>query len=146
MIAATKNCKDGKDRSEWRANYYRANKHKAQEYFQKNKQAIYAAKRAAHEANPSARFAIQLRIKWGLTLEDFDRMLEEQGGCCAICRRAERSIDPRTGAVRRLAVDHCHSTNKIRGLLCSHCNRALGLLRDDPGLLQKAIDYLKENQ
>ena len=74
--------------------------------------------------------------RYGLTLEDYNRMFEAQSGRCAIC---SVSVE---GA--RLCVDHDHGTGKVRGLLCSLCNRALGQFRDSTELLRKAIAYLKE--
>lgn len=64
-------------------------------------------------------------------------MLADQGGLCAICRQPER-----TARNQVLAVDHDHSTGEVRGLLCSHCNRAVGLLADDPARLIRALAYL----
>jgi hypothetical protein len=61
-------------------------------------------------------------MKYGLSPADFDRMAIEQNGLCAICRRKPQ---------RWLCVDHCHTTNKVRGLLCDNCNTALGLLDDN---------------
>jgi hypothetical protein len=71
---------------------------------------------------------------YGITVEDFDRMLEEQNGGCYICGQ--------TDANRALSIDHDHATGKVRGLLCSNHNRALGLLADDPDLVLAAHKYL----
>jgi hypothetical protein len=85
---------------------------------------------------------LQLKADYGLTPEQYDQMLLEQGGVCAICRQPETS--ERDGKVMRLPVDHCHSTGRVRGLLCHKCNRAIGLLGDNVDLLSRAIDYLKK--
>lgn len=77
----------------------------------------------------------QLKRKFGLTVEDYDRMVAEQEGSCAICRRPCQ-----TG--RRLAVDHCHKTGAVRGLLCHSCNLGIGKLGDDPERLLSAARYL----
>lgn len=66
--------------------------------------------------------------KLGLTLDDYARILADQEGVCAICRRPERRKN--RGEVIRLAVDHCHSTGKVRGLLCCSCNRKVGWLEN----------------
>ncbi|HAM41948.1 MAG TPA: hypothetical protein DCP69_11645 [Candidatus Omnitrophica bacterium] len=71
---------------------------------------------------------------YGISMEEYDRWLEAQNGRCAICE-AEPSR-------RMLAVDHDHETGKIRGLLCTRCNVAIGGLNDNPALLRKAIVYL----
>ena len=69
-------------------------------------------------------------------------MLAEQDGKCANCRRPPEQVHRKSGKVRDLAVDHCHETKAVRGLLCTDCNMAIGLLRDDPALLRAAADYL----
>jgi hypothetical protein len=74
---------------------------------------------------------------FGMTLEDEAAMRAAQGGVCAICGR------PPTGKQMVLDIDHDHKTGIIRGLLCGSCNRALGLLKDDVSVLEKAIAYLK---
>lgn len=75
--------------------------------------------------------------KYGITVEDFNKMLEEQGGVCAICK-SNCNIN------RRLCIDHCHTTGKVRGLLCSECNSGIGKLKDDKELLKSALAYLEE--
>jgi len=70
----------------------------------------------------------------------YETKLEQQNNTCAICFKPEQSNRYKT-----LCVDHCHTTGKIRGLLCSNCNRALGLLKDDRGNLQSAINYLERH-
>ena len=60
---------------------------------------------------------------------------------CAVCRNPETTLG-NNGRIKNLAVDHDHITGRVRGLLCNNCNRALGLLRDDREVLQRAIDYL----
>ena len=81
--------------------------------------------------------------KYGITLEDYERMQEEQDNKCAICLKEETALNPKTKEPRGLAVDHCHSAGKVRGLLCSLCNSAIGSLKDDVGLLERAILYLR---
>jgi recombination endonuclease VII len=72
-----------------------------------------------------------LRHRYGIGVEDFDRMLAEQGGLCAICREAPAEH-----------VDHDHRTKRVRGLLCFNCNGALGQFRDRRDLMLRAIAYL----
>jgi hypothetical protein len=71
---------------------------------------------------------------YGLSIADYDRMFEAQGGRCAICK--ERSD-------RALCVDHDHATEQVRGLLCNNCNSGIGKLKDDPDRLRAAIAYLE---
>lgn len=100
--------------------------------------AAQAARERWRRENPERWAAIQrrntLKREYGITPEQYDQMLVEQAGGCAVCGQ------PPNG--KRLHIDHCHTTGKIRGLLCSGCNRALGYLQDDPELLRVAIKYL----
>jgi hypothetical protein len=80
--------------------------------------------------------------KYGLNAEQYDALNEEQSGLCAICRRPERKHH-QNGRLNSLAVDHCHATGKVRGLLCNTCNRGIGLLGEDPALLAVALAYLE---
>ncbi len=73
------------------------------------------------------------RAKYGITLEDYYEMYSKQEGCCLLCGDFYES----------LAVDHCHDTGKVRGLLCSCCNGGLGLFRDNTKFLEAAIMYLR---
>ncbi len=75
---------------------------------------------------------------FGLSAEDYDRMLQEQNGVCAICGQ-----ECATG--NRLAVDHDHTTGKIRGLLCKNCNTAIGLFKENEEYMVNAIEYLKSH-
>ena len=78
------------------------------------------------------------RKKYGITLEEYERILQEQKCKCAICGTI------RPGAIiKRFHIDHCHKSNKVRGLLCENCNRAIGQLQDDPTILRKAAEYLE---
>lgn len=80
--------------------------------------------------------SLMWRIKVKMSYEDFKLMLKKQNGKCAICREPE--------VKRRMSVDHCHKTGKVRGLLCQMCNTSLGGFKDNPKLLKKAINYLNK--
>lgn len=80
--------------------------------------------------------------KYGLTLADYERLLESQDGRCAICG----TDDPGHTPGRLFDVDHDHDTSKVRGLLCQHCNMGLGQFADDPDRLMKAAKYLEEKR
>lgn len=77
-----------------------------------------------------------LKATYGITEEEYSRMYTEQGGVCAICKQSE----PISG--RSLCVDHSHTTGDVRGLLCSNCNRGIGLLQDSVELVRNAYHYL----
>lgn len=80
----------------------------------------------------------ELRLdQWGLTIEDEARMIVAQAGRCPICKREFHEFK------RKPAVDHCHVTERIRGLLCSNCNLGLGYFEDDIERFEAAIGYLK---
>jgi hypothetical protein len=98
------------------------------------------AHRVYRSLRPEAFKGYDLKRMFGLTVEQYDAMFAEQKGCCAICGQRETHII--RGRKLSLAVDHCHSAGHVRGLLCSKCNTGLGSFRDDPVLLQAAIEYL----
>jgi hypothetical protein len=90
------------------------------------------------QANPQRYIAAQRAYKlrsYGLTVEQYEAMLQRQGEVCAVCGEGE------VGGWD-LAVDHDHRTGHVRGLLCRRCNVGIGLLRDDPQLLAAATRYL----
>jgi hypothetical protein len=87
-------------------------------------------------ARPEQERAGYLRRTFGITPDDYDRLLDEQSGGCAICRRK-----PRSGT--SLHVDHDHETGEVRGLLCFRCNGGLGQFKELPGRLRDAAEYLE---
>ncbi len=80
-------------------------------------------------------------ISAGITADDYDRMLGEQRGRCAVCE----STDPGHGH-KVFVVDHDHVTNHVRALLCRNCNSAIGLLQDDPKVIAAAAAYVKRHR
>lgn len=80
---------------------------------------------------------------YGITTRQYQDMLNDQDGACAICGLPETTIG-RGGRAAPLAIDHCHTTGKVRGLLCRKCNGGIGLLRDSIDLLTSATSYLKQ--
>lgn len=95
----------------------------------------------AERANENRR-RWNLQKVYGLTVVQYNALLAKQGGVCAICGDDEPNAHGRTRKKFRLSVDHCHKTGAVRGLLCQKCNRAIGLLDDDPIVMRKAISYL----
>ena len=83
-----------------------------------------------------------LERNYNLTLVGYEEMLTEQQGLCKIC--GKEGFCMAAHHKLKLVVDHCHTTGAVRGLLCHNCNRALGLLKDDPKVLQNAIEYLEK--
>jgi len=81
----------------------------------------------------------KLQYNYGLSIEEYEELLSKQNNKCAICNTDQKDLK------RKLVVDHCHSSNKIRGLLCSHCNVGIGMLKENQDNLVAAIQYLKDN-
>ncbi len=84
-----------------------------------------------------------LKKKYGLSVEQYDRMVAVQNGCCAICGGKESHVH-KSGKLKDLSVDHCHTTNAVRGLLCSNCNRGIGYLNDSIERVDRAAAYLRK--
>ncbi len=105
-------------------------------YYIDNKEKILLQRQARNLKNPDQVRSWKLKNEFGITLDQYEQMLEEQTGSCAIC------LDHQCNFNERLAVDHCHKTGTIRGLLCSNCNTGIGLLLDNPELLIAATAYL----
>src|SRR3990167_4902244 len=108
----------------------------ARRYRSENKESINAYKRAWFRTNPTKSREYGLKQSFGISLQDYDKMLEKQGGGCAICgsRKSQRW--------EALCVDHCHKTGSIRGLLCVQCNAGIGFFRDNIHVLTRAIEYI----
>lgn len=92
-------------------------------------------RRAYERRRPEVSRASYIKSRYGITAAEYDAMLVRQGGGCAICReQIDGSLD----------IDHCHTTGRVRGLLCGPCNRMLGLAKDRPEVLSAAARYLDE--
>lgn len=102
-----------------------------------------AALREARKKDPERFRGYDLKRNFGISIEQYNEMLEAQEGVCFICGNPE---DSKRHENQKLAVDHCHSTGKIRGLLCNRCNRGLGYFRDNPDLLAKAFSYVMKHK
>jgi hypothetical protein len=99
----------------------------------------------ARKRNPDVEYNRNLKRNYGITLEEYLEKFKNQNEVCAICKQPEVMINGHTKIVRRLAVDHCHTTGKVRDLLCTRCNTTIGNTNDSIELLQKMIDYLKKH-
>jgi len=91
--------------------------------------------------NSKQRRKQKLRKKYGITIEQYDCMFAKQNGLCAVCKQPETA--KQKGKIRALAVDHCHSTGMVRGLLCKTCNTALGNMKENPDLIRALADYVE---
>jgi hypothetical protein len=129
--------------------YYSNNKERLQEYTKmwarkkygsKERVKIKFNKESQEKAVQTKRIKskeLYLQNLYNIGLEEYNTLFTEQGGCCAICGIHQSEIK------RPLYVDHCHKTDKVRGLLCHKCNFAIGLFNDSVENLNKAIIYLK---
>lgn len=124
---------------EYDRQYYKANREKVRErnrkYYKANREKERERNRKRHEASPETDRENRYLRHFNITIEEYDLLLKEQGGACAICLKPPAKM--------RLAVDHCHKTGLIRGLTCFICNRGLGYWRDMPELCRAAAEYLE---
>ena len=89
---------------------------------------------------PEQRRKWSLKAKYGISLEDYTELMVLQNGKCKICNAGSDK-----GQAGFLVVDHNHATGKVRGLLCNHCNAALGMFKDSTTLLNEAIKYINKD-
>ena len=89
-----------------------------------------------YERNKDASKNFSYQRLYGITIQDYNSLLNKQGGGCEVCGKP-----PKT---RRLYVDHNHSNKKVRGLLCHNCNAALGHVKDEVSILKKLIEYIEK--
>ena len=91
------------------------------------------------KADPNYHRSRAIKRRYGITIEEFHRLIQAQGNACAICRRPMEQIE-------RLHVDHCHRTGKVRGVLCLGCNVGIAHLQDDPLIALRASEYLARHR
>lgn len=143
-IASDKYCATHREEIRIRDRIYRAVhrekiKARARAYYAAHLEKMRAKTRtyqAAHRGKHNDDNRIYRLLHYGLSQVAFDDLLNNQDGACAICRKADWNG-------RGPNIDHDHTTGKIRGLLCGHCNSALGLIKDDLNIAQAMVDYLK---
>lgn len=123
--------------------YYHQNKEKRVVWKQKNKERLTQYFQEHYRKNPDIkkRRNREKRFKeYRITEEQYLHLFEQQGGRCLGCNRHQDELN------KKLCVDHCHTTGKVRGLLCTPCNLAVGLVNDDPEVLNNLIKYLESTQ
>lgn len=103
---------------------------------------VFSEGRKTYKMSTEAQRHYGLKRYYGIDLAKYQEMLLAQNGVCAICFKPETSVV--NGKIKPLAVDHCHNSEKIRGLLCARCNQAVGLFGEDVNVLTSAIDYLRK--
>lgn len=121
---------------EWRKRNIERQRDYQRRYYHANKDKIH--KYPSYTRSYKRQFTVR---KYGITHEQYLILLKQQNGKCGMCHQFETTKNP-SGETRDLNIDHCHKTNRVRGLLCRNCNVALGLIKDDTQLLRRAIKYL----
>ncbi len=101
---------------------------------------IIDTKEVFPKANLTRQCRVFLRDKYGIDEIQFQALWNTHSGACAVCRMDSSANK------KMLAVDHCHATGEIRGLLCSQCNLALGVVSDNAEILRRMLDYLHKHQ
>lgn len=114
-------------------------KAKRKKHYEDNKEIYLQRVREWVAKNPNARKNNRLKATYGITLEQYNLMFDEQNGCCRCCGKHQSELD------KPLCVDHDHKSEKVRGLLCTVCNLAIGYTNDNIQILSNMIDYLKSN-
>lgn len=128
---------------EWKRKHRSANLEQSRAYVRKyyadNAERLREYQRLQRIANPNTKRKTRLKSAYGLTLEQWQCLFTSQGKRCAICEVTK----PKSS--KGWATDHCHATNKVRGILCPHCNTMLGYAQDNLATLQAAITYLEKH-
>jgi Autographiviridae endonuclease VII len=101
------------------------------------------SKRKKYKLDPQKSRQLSIKKNYGMTSEEYQSMLDRQNGLCASCNNPE-TAKGNTGKLKPLAVDHDHVTGKVRSLLCSNCNQALGCLKEDPERVNALLRYIKQ--
>ena len=127
---------DTKKAKKWNSSNKEAHAGHERKHRTNNKNDVKANKARYVKKNPKNVKESQLKFNYGITLAEFDNMALQQNNSCAICEKLSSEL------IVGLCVDHDHKTNKIRALLCSPCNSALGFIKDNPKIAIKMAEYL----
>lgn len=128
-----RDCRNAKQRAYWNALPLEVRRERQKKldyqkrYAERHPERLILRRRVAH-----------YKRKFGISLEQYNEMLNAQNGVCAICRNT-------CDAGLNLAVDHCHDCGQVRALLCKNCNTALGLLKENTDIMQAAIQYVRNH-
>jgi len=134
------------DKKNYHKEYYIRNKEKYKErnrlWKSAHKEIVKKKRKEWFKNHPDAliksRKNYKLKKAYGITIEEYNILFLNQNGCCKICKK------PQSTFKRSLAVDHCHKTNRIRGLLCHKCNLMIGYCEENLELLKSAASYLNK--
>ena len=127
-------------RKESSKKYYEENKEACKQRTKEHPSCIAAREKYRNKPETKDKIRIwRLLQNYGITNQDYEQMLENQGFCCAGCGLHQNILE------KKLNVDHDHVTGKVRGLLCGNCNRALGLVKDNMETLVRLQEYLEKS-
>lgn len=136
--------KDAEARRAYQREYHqrrRSEDPKYAEYMRSQSKKWYEKKFRRDPEYKAYRYKSRVARKYGLTVEQYDGMVQEQMGKCAICREVEHADEPG----KRLHIDHCHETGVVRGLLCAKCNTGVMRSGVTPETLRRAAQYLEKH-
>lgn len=111
-------------------------------YKDRNKDQIKAYREKTKDKQRRAVRAWRLKNDYGITIEEYESILDSQGNVCKICGNPETAKF--RGVLKSLAVDHCHKTGLVRGIICDSCNVGIARFRDNPDVMRAAIQYLED--
>lgn len=109
---------------------------KSKKRYEEREETKEAYVRASHKFNVK---------RYGLSLESYDQMFEDQDGKCKICGTTVYKPTDQKGMLETACIDHCHETGKVRGLLCRKCNTGIGSFKESLTVLRCAVDYLENS-
>jgi hypothetical protein len=110
-----------------------ATKEKKRLDWMRNRDSYLAKRKADYRKDPQRFINYERKKRYGITPEQYEALRSRANGACEVCGSNSGQMD----------IDHDHKTGKVRGILCSWCNRALGMAKDDPAILRKMADYLE---
>jgi len=134
---------------EYRKIFYQTNHKKVdkrnKKYFKEHREEGLKYRKDYYRSHKKEAKDLDLKKRFGISLDQYNKILESQNGVCAVCGNEEIITYKNYNTGRSLAVDHNHETGKVRGLLCTGCNRGIGFFNNNPERLIKASNYLKND-
>jgi hypothetical protein len=110
--------------------------------YKKNPELLKARAQRYRKKNSAKVKNLALQWRYGISLDQYHEMLKAQNNCCAVCQ----TLKPGGNSKKYFYVDHSHKTGKVRGLLCYHCNLALGMLKDNPKAIDRLVEYVARHE
>lgn len=136
MTKVCKNCNLEKSFEEY---YQFYDKYADRKYFSSRCKPCHQEYKKNNPSTPRNRKSEKLQLRYGLSYDQWETMREKENYRCMICSISEDELG------RKLDVDHCHKSGKVRGLLCNQCNTMLGHAKDNLSILEAAVKYLRDN-